>query len=166
MFALHDFAVSAVRVGRFDVAAVCYRRLTSLSQWLPLDVRVSVTLEAAATLLHATAPRGLEAVGLLTELERASVDPNVSFVGAVLSMVARGALEPSQPLGPLPMREGRFELPEFIRLGDEEKHLLHAVARFQESGSWPNEPSGSADSSRLAASPTYGAFVSRLRAAR
>lgn len=90
VFAVHDFAVAAVRSGRYDVAVSCYRRVAGVAPWLPWTHKVNVLIEASAALLHASSDHRAEALGYLAELDGEVVGADLRHVIAALRSAAGG----------------------------------------------------------------------------
>jgi hypothetical protein len=167
VFAVHDYAVSASRVGQVDVAANCYRRLTSLGAWLPSAMKASVFIEAAAVALRSTPPKALDALSYVASLEQETLAPDARRVTLVLQKVAAATLTPTAPITPLANVPGSAGAGSELRLADEDTRFIADFARYSETGQWPEEEdSRQAAQSSSFPSPAYAALIARLRALR
>lgn len=171
-FAVHDFAVSASRLGHFDIAVTCYRRLASLAAWLPTDTKTSVLIEGAAALLHLTPAQAPEALTMLEELERENLGSDAAWVVAALQLVAKAVVEPDQPLVELPPR-GDSTAITAVRLSDEDVAFFDVLARYTEWGRSSREPDNERELSEektagegggQVTSPAHLAILARMRA--
>ncbi len=141
---LRDYAVSAVLLRKYDVAAHLYRRLVAVSSWLPARDRIAVRIEGAMALLRVAQPSPTiggftEALGYLEGLDSNQADSQLAeltlaLVGMaeVMSGAAFGEVARESPLGDRPLRS-------MARLEDDDWRLIETWrdwSRDRDVGLW------------------------------
>jgi hypothetical protein len=142
---LRDYAVSAVLLRKYDVAANLYRRLVAVSSWLPARDRTAVRIEGAMALLRVAQPKPTsggfsEALGYLEGLDAYQADSQLAEL--MLALVGIAEVMSGAGLGDDTRRESAFgdrPLRSMARLGDDDWRLIETWrdwSRDRDVGVW------------------------------